>query len=262
MHLTFHRFALPKAGNDVSDYEDAMFPPLHAPTMRRVQRRRLARVAIADGATESSFARLWAELLVEGFGAGHLSPTRLVDSLPALQQTWQQHVSTRPLPWYAEEKVRDGAFAAWLGLELSDTAHGGRWRAFGLGDSCVCHVRGRELLAAFPLSTAADFTSRPFLVGSRPQHNVRVAEALQSMHGQWEDGDQFVLMTDALAAWFLAAHEAGEWPMDVLEGFVMPDGTEAFAAWVAELRAAHQIRNDDTTLVRVIVLRDRVKPTA
>ncbi len=262
MHLTFHRFALPKAGNDASDYEDAMFPPLHAPITRRVRRRSLARVAIADGATESSFARLWAELLVEGYGTGHLTPTKLVEGLPALQTEWLQQVSVRPLPWYAEEKVRDGAFSTWLGLELRDTANGGRWRAFSVGDSCLCHVRDSELLAAFPLSAAADFTNRPFLVSSRPQHNVRVAQARRTVHGQWEDGDQFVLMTDALAAWFLGAHEAGEQPMQVLEGFSMPDGADAYAAWIAELRAAHQIRNDDTTLVRIIVTHDRVLPAA
>lgn len=254
MHLTFHRFALPKAGNDNDDYEDAMFPPLHAPTTRHVQRQR---VAIADGATESSFARLWAELLVDGYGSGRLAPSDLARTLPRLQQKWQQQVSTRPLPWYAEEKVRDGAFAAWLGLELRDTPRGGRWRAYGVGDSCVCHVRGHELLAAFPLSTAAEFTNRPFLVGSQPRHNVRVAQAVRSVHGSWEDGDQFVLMTDALAAWFLAAYEAGEQPMHVLEGFSMPDGAAEFAAWVAALRTAHQLRNDDTTLVRVIVAHDQ-----
>ncbi|QLQ08320.1 MAG: hypothetical protein HZY76_21570 [Anaerolineae bacterium] len=47
---------------------------------------------------------------------------------------------------------------------------------------------------------------------------TRVAQALRTVHGQWEDGDQFVLMTDALAAWFLAAHAAGEQPMQTLEG--------------------------------------------
>jgi hypothetical protein len=259
MHLTFHRFALPKAGNEASDYEDAMFPPLHAPTTRRVQRQR---VAVADGATESSFARLWAELLVEGYGTGHLVPTKLVQDLPALQREWLQQVSARPLPWYAEEKVRDGAFAAWLGLELRDTPRGGRWRAFGVGDSCLCHLRGGELLAAFPLSSAAEFNNRPFLVGSRPQYNARVAQALRTWHGYWEHGDQFVLMTDALAAWFLATHEAGEQPMNVLEGFLMPDGADEFAAWVTDLRAAHQIRNDDTTLVRVLVTHDRASSAA
>lgn len=262
MHLTFHRFALPKAGNDANDYEDAMFPPLHAPMTRRMRRRSLARVAIADGATESSFARLWAELLVEGYGTGHLSPSKLEQDLPALQGEWLRQVSVRPLPWYAEEKVRDGAFSAWLGLEVRDLPRGGRWRAFAVGDSCVCQMRAGTLLASFPMDSAADFTSQPFLVGSQPQHNARVAQALRTVHGQWEDGDQFVLMTDALAAWFLAAHAAGEQPMQTLEGFTMTDGSDGFAAWVTELRAARQMRNDDTTLVRVVVTRDRTAPAA
>ena len=49
-------FAVPKAGNREADYEDAFAIAEH-------------RVAIADGATESSFARAWAEALVSGFAS-------------------------------------------------------------------------------------------------------------------------------------------------------------------------------------------------
>ena len=47
-------FMLPKAGSSEADYEDAF--ALAA-----------GRIAIADGATESSFARAWADALVHGF---------------------------------------------------------------------------------------------------------------------------------------------------------------------------------------------------
>jgi hypothetical protein len=56
------------------------------------------------------------------------------------------------------------------------------------------------------------------------------------------------LMTDALAAWFLRANEQGAQPWQELDAFRAPD---AFAAWLTEKRAAHAMRNDDVTLIRL-----------
>ena len=56
-----HAFRLPKAGNSDADYEDAFAIGENC-------------VAIADGATESSFARAWAEALVQGFTSVEATP--------------------------------------------------------------------------------------------------------------------------------------------------------------------------------------------
>ena len=49
-------FSCPKSGNSLEEYEDAW---AHRQTRTPVG----IRVAVADGATESSFAKLWAVLL-------------------------------------------------------------------------------------------------------------------------------------------------------------------------------------------------------
>src|SRR5207302_4732652 len=53
-------FSCPKLGNSLEEYEDAW---AHRQTRTPVG----IRVAVADGATESSFAKLWAVLLAESY---------------------------------------------------------------------------------------------------------------------------------------------------------------------------------------------------
>jgi hypothetical protein len=68
-------------------------------------------------------------------------------------------------------------------------------------------------------------------------------------HGELAAGDRFWLMTDALAAWFLAEHEAGGAPWRELGARTVDD----FAGWVAGRRADGRLKNDDVTLIVIDV---------
>lgn len=234
-----------KAGNGSGDYEDAFWPP--EPVERR--QRSCQRFAVADGATESSFSGLWARQLVRGYSKQGWTSKDLARRLPPMQQAWQQEVQSRPLPWYAEEKARFGAFSTLIGLTLHDhtgARRQGTWRALAVGDSCLFQMRQQKLVASFPLSDAAAFDHSPVLLSSRPEPNRAALEAVQSLSGFWQTGDEFLLMTDALAAWFLRHG-----------GTVAcrpPSGD--FAAWIHDLRQHRLLRNDDVTLVRVRIEED------
>jgi hypothetical protein len=117
-----------------------------------------------------------------------------------------------------------------------------------VGDSALFQVRGETLRVAFPVERAADFGSRPALLSSRPERNQRLWEQVQTVAGTAQPGDLFLLATDALAQWILARVEAGAEPWAALRGL---EEEADFAAFVADLRSARAIRNDDTTLVRV-----------
>ncbi len=252
MHATIQAFWLPKAGNSESEYEDAFWP-------RRATDQTSApiRLAIGDGATEASFSALWARLLVREYGLGHLSPGSLMGRLPALQSRWRRSLGKKPLPWYAAEKLRQGAFSSLLGLTLeADTRlHGSRgcWRAMAIGDSCLFQVRREELIARFPLDRTDLFDNRPVLVSSAPTRNVDIDHALGVTGGWWEHGDEFYMMTDALACWFLKRWELLSNPHSVLNDV----RTQAnFETLVDQQRAdstddgVPMLKNDDVTFMR------------
>lgn len=232
---------LPKAGNSEGEYEDA-FCIEHFPASDSI----LFQCAVADGATETSFSALWAAILVHSYCRGWRTGRDLKVELPKLQTDWQEQVGRKPLPWFAEQKALQGAFASLLGLTIRAD---GLWETLAVGDSCLFHVRGAEVLRAFPLENAAEFSSRPILLSSNTAANGVVAEHLACAVGSWVSGDSFYLMTDALAHWFLSRLEQG----DSLRP--LPPQVEAheFAAWIADLRASGQLRNDDITLLRVDV---------
>jgi hypothetical protein len=223
-------YRVPKHGSSYAEYEDAM-------AWSRQQRR----FAVADGASASAFARLWAQLLVRAYVAGRLQPDTLEHDLAPLQARWSADVERRDLPWYAIEQARRGAFAALAGLTIEDS---GQWSALAVGDCCVFHLRGEALLQAVPLSDPEAFDNRPLLLGSRPVANVtlRTEGAIVTAQGTWQCGDTFLLMSDALAATFLRSEAA-------LAALCFERTPAGFKDWVSQLRGERVLRNDDVSLM-------------
>jgi hypothetical protein len=248
MHIRSRTWWAPKAGHAPDEYEDAFWPEEDLDGDLDS-----CRFAVADGASEASFSGLWARLLVSAYGRGRLRPGALARALPALQQEWLAGATSRTLSWYAEEKLRTGSFAALAGLTLRRAAAGpgGTWEAMAVGDSCVFQVRQDRLALAFPVSRAADFGTTPHLLSTQARHIERAVDDLQRVRGRWLPGDSFFLLTDALACWFLGEHERGGAPRSALPDREGPDVAARAGAWVAALRAAGALRNDDLTLLRV-----------
>jgi hypothetical protein len=239
-------------GNEDSEYEDAFWPrePIDGLSMTSF------RCAVADGATETSYSRIWAALLVR-YWCRSACPATTFDGadLPKWQQSWSRIVRRRPLPWYGEEKVRQGAFAAILGLALDDVPNGsgGTWSAVAIGDSCLVQVRGDEVLARFPPLNSAAFSNRPHLLSSNPNYNSRVVNHAQKTQGTWQGDDAFYLMTDALACWFMREDEQRRTPWKVLRDLETCDEVKPFRELIEDLRKQGALRNDDVTLLRVEV---------
>jgi hypothetical protein len=281
MSIASQTFWIVRRGHSPEEYEDALAADDAA-----------GRYAVTDGATESCFAGLWARLLAEGFLRGEPETAgNSLNSLAALQQRWCADVRGRQLAWYSETAIERGAFATFLGLTIREekgAAVGGqgaekmgregegetgdrrpvasspplpvssspllsyRWKAVAVGDTCLFHTRGEELLRAFPLERAEQFDNVPKLVGSRMS-----AEALRQRRRLWTDGagqsgDRLWMMTDALAQWCLAENEAGQEPWSALASHLTaPEPAERFAAWIEKLRDSGRLRNDDVTLLAI-----------
>jgi hypothetical protein len=249
MHVIHTSFHLEKAGNSPEEYEDAYWPPGRAGQWRG----RKCRYAVADGATEASFSGLWAKLLVEAYGRGEIKDPTDPHTLEPLQQRWTAEARGRPLPWYAEEKALQGAYASLLGLQVisPETNSPGKWEAIAVGDSCLFHIRGMEMMEAFPLKAASDFTNRPHLIASTHAGNADLQQCVTLTSGTWEPDDVFFLITDALACCLLKAVEAGEQRWEDLRDLGTEDQRLAFEEWIGTLLRAGDLRNDDVTLLRI-----------
>ena len=251
--LACHVFWLPKAGNTPAEYEDAFWPRHYC-----LDSSGPVRLAVADGATETSFSGLWARLLVAAYGRGRLTVDENEPALRRIRRIWKRAVGQKPLPWYAEEKLRSGAFSSLLGVTLlppeSPAAAAGEWQATAIGDSCLLQVRGGEHIRSFPFSHADEFNSRPRLISSLEGDDPDFAA--NSVSGPWQAGDTFYLMTDALACWALRGVESNERVLDRLSKL---ETQSDFETLIAELRSTNDadgkpsLKNDDVTLIRCAV---------
>ena len=236
-------FSCPKLGNSLEEYEDAW---AHRQTRTPVG----IRVAVADGATESSFSKLWAVLLAESYVRSTVVGVEFFARLKPARHLWRRKLAGRPLPWFASEKAEQGAFAAFLGIQID--AHKNHWTALAIGDCCLMHVddvgQRMRVVGTFPLQKSSQFTMSPYLIGSR-SNGDSVNERIQISKGSLRDGDMLLLATDAVAAWLLKQYEEGRplWKW-IYRRLSTP---ESFAALVAYGRK-NGLRNDDLTLVRVI----------
>ncbi len=249
MRVSVQGFWASKSGNDESEYEDDF-----CPRPRMISKKdRIFRFAVADGATETSFSGIWAKQLVRAFCKGWLDGPEFSEHMRSLRQQWNKVVSRKPLPWYGEEKIRSGAFAAIAGLVLEETdslTGQGNWKAMALGDSCIFHLRRTKVLECFPVQKSEDFNNSPRLLASKAIVGEAELPELPAVSGVWLAGDTFYLMTDAIACWFLTQAESSKTPARELQD--LTDGIgNPFKSWLTTLREKGHLRNDDITILRV-----------
>jgi hypothetical protein len=242
----------PKEGNSEREYEDAFAAQKLAPTTGSTPPTSFT-VAVSDGASSSVFAREWARLLVADFSRGPFphSAGEASARIAALGKTWRQQVQNGALPWYAEEKLTQGSHASLL-VVTWDLTGKRTFSARALGDSCLFVVRGGDRLChAFPVTRAADFGNHPRLLSTETAGTAGNDPPLPfvALDRPYEPGDRFFLMTDALAHWFLARHEAGEKPWEIV-----PTERALFPGWLQARRDDGSLKNDDVTLLVLSVL--------
>ncbi len=132
--LQVQSYLTQKIGNDRDECEDAIAFCLSSNSF-----------AVADGATEAFGSCYWSRLLVRSW-VRHPSAFQKSSFLELVQRIGER-VSERwrnkPLPWYVEERAREGAYAAFVGLTFENQKEGLQWRVLAIGDSCAS-TRGRK----------------------------------------------------------------------------------------------------------------------
>ena len=244
------RFQTAKAGNRPDECEDAC-------RVSYSVRANKARIVVCDGASESAFARNWAQILADAFvrrpfSFVDLNGLVLTGWLQPCEDQWSRMVPWDRIPWHGEAKTRAGALAAFLALsaDLQPNSSGGiPWQALAVGDCCLFIIRNGELDLAFPLDSSSQFNNTPSLVCSNPANNQGLWGRIVQLHGELRSGDVAILSSDALAAWILQECEAGGRPWETLLSLK----TSEWDRWVQERRAERSMKNDDTTAIIIPV---------
>ncbi len=209
---------------------------------RRVQQDcEFLRVGVSDGATMTSFARSWAELLTHWFANQMLTPNTFHDqaafarSLRLVRMVWSLRIP-KDLPWHSQEKVAQGAGATLLGVEIGANGCGVTWEALAVGDTCLLQYDGARIAQSFPLTTSEAFANIPDLVSSAADSAIPVPNLTR---GTLRGDDLLVLATDALAK-YLLEHD-GE-----IDPFQLAD--ERCGEHLDALRVTGTMKNDDVAL--------------
>ena len=214
------------------------------------------RYALADGATEGFDSRSWAQQLVDGWTAADPAPLNAEVFRPWVEEQGRRlHASwrDRALPWYAEEKSRQGSYAAFVGLGFragSDALH---WQAIALGDACMIQRRGGEVFRALPISDSSLFNSSPLLVPSLGALQEVALPHATVDGGLVERGDVFLLLSDAGAAWYLNISRGRKAVAEEFDSLLAASDAGALNELFRRERRAKQINNDDIAILRIAI---------
>jgi Protein phosphatase 2C len=219
--------------------------------------------AVADGVASGSFSGKWARILTESAVAGMpdgLDADSLRTWLTPQRDAWGRQIDMSRLGFFQKERLKQtgGGYSTllWVKLFLSpEEPESCNYlvRAAAVGDSCLFHVSGGQVLQSFPLKAAAEFEADPLTICSRNWNRDHLLE-FQTFEGCCKPGDLLVLCTDALAKWAISCAEGGSGPC--WEDY-WSIGDEEWQQHIQALREAHAIRVDDTTLLLLRVGIDR-----
>ncbi len=244
-------FSLPKIGEADSTNQDRFDSSIDG-----------SLIALADGAGSSLYPGQWAELLVKSFCHGAENPIETIRQseqawLKLAQEQWRQYYleklkSPSRKWWQAGSQLKACGFSTFLGLRLDSDRNQGQWQAVAVGDSCLFKLEKKtNHLFVFPYKTAQAFKRTSQCFASLPEY---ASFSPQFAEGEYQEGDIFLLATDALSHRLLSDYEQqGE---DWLKWFGFTVSND-FTCEIAQLRQKQLIQNDDVTMILVVGCRDR-----
>jgi hypothetical protein len=237
--LQLRQLLLTKLGQEASECEDFIAVDTQA-----------CRFAVADGATEAFDARRWAERLAQHWAQREstLTVEEFRKWVAAEGRELQNSWNGLNLSWYSEEKARAGSFAAFVGVELDLNSELPSWKAIALGDACLLHCRNGALIKSLPLSRSESFNTAPILVASDSSLHESSMPSVVIDSGCCECGDVLLLMSDAVASWYLQCLENGD---GCAQKLFDTKCDEELRRFFDDERMAGRIRNDDIAIIRI-----------
>jgi serine/threonine protein phosphatase PrpC len=229
-----------KHGNSIDECEDAV----------TVDPRR-AVMAIADGASSSFGANLWAGTLTNHFVEQPPEPLSVASfaawlaaaraGSPPPSGGSEDSAEDRPTGWWSEQGARQGAYSTIVGAAIMSDGDARVATIMCLGDSCAFVLTGeagsRRMRRALPYEDASQFGSHPALLGSTVDRAHDEPTWTMVPAGR---GDIVVLASDALAEWLLGDPKRF--------ALLDDDQPDAIATRLIGERSDGRIVNDDLTV--------------
>jgi len=165
-------------------------------------------VAIADGATEAVYSRLWAKKLVEAAGPDwpSLSDDGLGEQLRQVCKAFSPIEPGEDVPWFVRNKYMDqGSQATLLVVTLTGSKDADSFyvRAVSVGDCCLILFKSNGEILSFPMHSSDEFGVNPVLLGNRIPK--------PATYDRWEWpvdlGDMILIGSDAVSKWALQCLE-------------------------------------------------------
>ena len=237
-------FGLQKNGNTENEYEDS-YAIGYGP-------KKTFRVAIADGATESIFSNVWANLLTKEyvlFGINAIKADGLFSSYQKFISHTNEKIKDSPdlRQWLLYEKIEKGTHATFAGIEFSDSFI----KITTIGDSCIFWKNNEENNVCMqPSLNPEEFDSFPQSICHLPDTWQYLDQHITQNSLPINKAIQIVLCTDALACCLVNSLQK-----EILwKKLLQVSQLEDFKEVINQLRDNKKLNNDDVTLVTINAL--------
>jgi hypothetical protein len=165
-------------------------------------------IAVADGATEAVYSRLWAKKLVEAAEPDWplLGDDDLSKQLDQIRREFSPFGPGEEVPWYVRNKYMDqGSQATLLVASVTGTTAAQSYdvRALSVGDCCLLVFKASGEVFSFPMQSSNDFGVNPVLLGNR----IPKPGKYDRWEAEVEPGDLILAGTDAVSKWALECLE-------------------------------------------------------
>jgi len=221
------------------------------------------RFALSDGVSGSFFPAEWAGILVNYFcedesklNSSILESKRWKEWLVPAQHEWKSKISnivtkkTGPEAYFLRNSLvaNEPAAATFIGFQLFAEDDKPSWKAMIIGDSCLFHVRENNF-DSYLLNKASNFDNYPSHFSSLEISNKFDPKFIT---GDFQIGDKFLLVTDALAEWLITQREINKNGWDnVLDTIIQIEKWKDFYSIIQEARKHDGVplKDDDVALM-------------
>ncbi|MBD2665401.1 hypothetical protein B6N60_02772 [Richelia sinica FACHB-800] len=234
--------------------------------------------AITDGASQSFYPSIWAELLVNHFCQNpDINPNNWTTWLQPIQEKWLLEVEKRIIKaknenspvWVTNQNrlnFHESATSTFIGLQfIAD-----KLKLSLVGDSCLFIVEGDQsgnkyqLTATYLLKASKDFNDRPGYFASYPKDNQFQPAFYQlSLNQTISTNNTYLLLaTDALAEYIF---KCVEHRFNIFETLLSISASQdKFESFVTSARNAQSIKmkNDDVTLLILSIPNSIIYPSS